>query len=70
MLKKFNNLAILLLVISGLVWGVFGLYQINMVEYVFDREWLIRIIYVLFGVAFIYRFLTCRSESKKKKSRR
>jgi len=67
MLKKLDNLAVLFLVLSGLVWGVFGLYRLNIVEYVFNREWLVRIIYVLFGFAFVYHSITCRKDNKKKK---
>lgn len=70
MLRKLDNLAVLFLVLGGLVWGIFGLYRLNVVEYVFDREWLIRIIYVIFGIAFVYHLITCRKDSKKKKSKR
>ena len=70
MLRKLDNLAVLFLVLSGFVWGVYGLYRLNIIEYVFDRVWLIRIIYVSFGIAFIYHLITCRQESKKIKTKR
>jgi len=70
MLKKLNNLAIILLVISGIVWGFVGLYRLNLVTYVFDREWIIRIIYVLFGLSMIYHLLACKNMGKKKGSKR
>lgn len=68
--RKLDGLAILLLVLSGIVWGVVGLFGINLVEYVFTREWLIRVIYVAFGVAFVYHTIAWRTDSKKKKSKR
>lgn len=68
--RKLDGLAILLLVLSGIVWGVVGLFGVNLVEYVFTREWLIRVIYVAFGVAFVYHTITWRMDSKKKKSKR
>jgi len=70
MLKKLDNLAILLLVISGIVWGFIGLYRLNLVTYVFDREWIVRIIYVLFGLSMIYHILSCKNKSKGKGSKR
>lgn len=70
MLKKLDNLAILLLVISGIVWGFIGLYRLNLVTYVFDREWIIRIIYVIFGVSMIYHLIAFKSKTKKKASKR
>lgn len=70
MLKKLDNLAIFLLVLSGIVWGIVGLYRLNVVEYVFDREWLIRIIYVFFGLAFVYHLISYKSDRKKKKAKR
>ncbi len=68
--KKLGSLAILLLVISGIVWGVIGLFGTNLVEYIFTREWLIRLIYVVFGFAFIYHTICWRMDSKKKKTKR
>lgn len=70
MLRKLDNLAVLFLVLGGFVWGIVGLYGLNVVEYVFDREWLIRIIYVIFGIAFVYHLITCRKSSKKKNAKR
>ena len=70
MLKKLDNLAILLLVISGIVWGFVGLYRLNLVTYVFDREWIIRIIYVIFGLSMIYHLLSCKKKGKTKGSKR
>jgi uncharacterized membrane protein YuzA (DUF378 family) len=70
MMKRLDGLAVLFLVLSGIVWGFVGLYRLNLVEYVFNREWLVRIIYVLFGFAFIYHTISCRKSSKKKKAKR
>jgi uncharacterized membrane protein YuzA (DUF378 family) len=65
MLKKLNGLAVLLLVIGGIVWGFVGVYRLNLVTYVFDREWIIRVIYVIFGLSMIYHLLSCKHKSKK-----
>lgn len=70
MFKKLDNLAILLLVISGIVWGFVGLYRLNLVTYVFDREWVIRIIYVIFGLSMVYHLIAYKNERKKKGSKR
>ncbi|MCB1110949.1 MAG: DUF378 domain-containing protein [Chlamydiia bacterium] len=70
MMKRLDGLAIFFLVLGGIVWGFVGLYRLNLVEYVFDREWLVRIIYVLFGFAFIYHTIAWRVNSKKKKAKR
>ncbi|MEM7175633.1 MAG: DUF378 domain-containing protein [Chlamydiota bacterium] len=70
MLNKLSGLALVFLIIGGLVWGFIGLYRINIVEYIFYRYWIIRIVYVLFGAAFVYQFIYCRLERKKRKSKR
>ena len=67
MLKKLDGLAILLLIIGGIVWGFVGLYRLNLVTYVFDREWIIRIVYVIFGLSMIYHVISCKNCKKKKK---
>ena len=70
MLNKLNSLALVLLIIGGLVWGFIGLYRINVIEYIFYRYWIIRIVYVLFGAAFVYQFIYRRLEKKKGKLKR
>ena len=70
MLKKLDSLAILLLVIGGIVWGFVGLYRLNLVTYVFDREWIIRIIYVIFGLSMIYHLIAWKNSKKKKGAKR
>ncbi len=69
MFKKLDNLAVFLLILGGIVWGFIGLYRLNLVTYVFDREWIIRIIYVLFGLSMIYHTLVCKSEKKRSSKR-
>ena len=70
MLKKLDSLAVLFLVLGGLVWGVYGLYRVNVIEYIFDQLWLIRILYVLFGIALICHLVSCRKDIKKKRTKR
>ena len=65
MLKRLDGLAVFLLILGGIVWGFIGLYRLNLVEYIFDREWLIRVIYVFFGLAMVYRVLSCKGQKKK-----
>ena len=70
MLSKLNNLALVLLIVGGLVWGIIGLYRINVVEYIFYRYWIIRIVYVIFGTAFVYHVICRHIERKRKRQRR
>ncbi len=70
MLSKLSSFSLVLLIVGGLIWGFVGLYQINLIEYIFYRYWIIRIVYVLFGAAFVYSMLYNRLERKRKKLKR
>lgn len=70
MTKKLDNIAILFLVISGIVWGFVGLYQFNLVTYIFDREWIIRILYVIFGLSVVYHLFNYKAGKKRKSTKR
>lgn len=53
-MKKIEKLSIGLLVIAGINWGLWGLFEFNLIYYIFGKEWIDRVIYFLFGVAGIY----------------
>ncbi len=52
-MKKFNygSLCLILLILSGILWGLAGAFQFDLVGYIFGSSVVSRIIYALFGVA-------------------
>ncbi len=64
MMKKVNNLALLLLVISGITWGIIGVKGENLVTYIFDNRGIVNLIYVLFGLAAVTHFVICKWSKK------
>lgn len=54
-----NWIALILLIIGGLNWGLVGLFQLNLVGAIFGGAvWLERLIYILVGVAAVYVLVT------------
>ncbi len=53
-MKKIDQLALLLLIFAGFNWGLWGLFEFNIVYYVFGAAWIDRVIYVILGIASIY----------------
>ena len=53
-MKRIDQLAIALLIFAGVVWGLWGLFEFNLIYYVFGRDWIDRVIYVILGAAAIY----------------
>ncbi len=50
-----NNLALALIIIGGLNWGLVGLFDYNLVEAIFGLDsWLSNAIYVIVGIAALY----------------
>lgn len=49
-------IAVILLLVGGLNWGLYGLFKMNLVSSIFG-EVLARIIFVLVGAAAVYRIV-------------
>ena len=57
-MKKLDLLAFVLIVIGGLNWGFWGLFEFNFVDYVFGNLWIANLIYVAIGVSGLYFVIT------------
>lgn len=53
-MKNYEKISLLLLVLSGILWGLIGLFDFDLVPYLAEPNWFIRILYFFFGVASIY----------------
>lgn len=64
-----NTLALILVIIGGINWGIYGLFQTDLVGMVFGggdmMAMLPRIIFVLVGLAALYMLFTIGSWMKK-----
>ena len=60
-MKKLHILAVILLVLGGINWGIYGLFDFNLIDYIFGRVWIDRVIYVLFGLSSLYLIAFCKS---------
>jgi hypothetical protein len=54
MMKKIDLVAIILLILGGLNWGLWGLFEMNFIYSIFGQDWLARLIYFLIGVSAAY----------------
>lgn len=56
--NKLNVAAWVLLVIAGLCWGLVGLFDFDLIGTIFgDMSVLTRVIFVLFGLAAVYKLV-------------
>ncbi len=53
-MKKLDCIAMLLLILGGINWGLAGVLDFNLVDYVFGRMWIARVLYFLMGVSGVY----------------
>jgi uncharacterized membrane protein YuzA (DUF378 family) len=67
-MRILNLIAITLLLIGGLNWGLVGLFDFDLVQFLFGETPMIaRAVYVLVGLAAIYKIVSwaaCKSCSK------
>ncbi|MBR0411809.1 MAG: DUF378 domain-containing protein [Eubacterium sp.] len=54
-MKWMDYIALTLAIVGAVVWGLIGLFQYNLVSFLFgENSWLSRIVYDLVGIAGIY----------------
>lgn len=57
-MKKIDMLALILLVIGGINWGFWGVVNFNIIDYVFGKIWIDKVIYFLVGISGLYVLVT------------
>lgn len=57
-MKKIDIIALILLIIGGINWGLYGVLNFNIIDYIFGKIWVDKIIYFLIGVSAIYGLFT------------
>jgi uncharacterized protein len=57
-MKKCDCLAMFLLIVGAINWGLLAVFDFNLVDYVFGRVWIARVLYFLVGVSGVYVALT------------
>lgn len=67
-MKYVDCVAVILLLIGGLNWGLVGVFDFNVVGFLFGSSILATVVYALIGVAAVYKICTwncgsmCRSD--------
>ena len=54
-MKSLSVIALILLIIGGLNWGLIGLVNINIVDMIFGGSGIDRLVYILVGVAAVWK---------------
>jgi uncharacterized protein len=66
-MKKIDILALILLIIGGINWGFWGVVDFNIIDYVFGKLWIDKVIYFLVGISAIYVLVSYRRFCCKRK---
>lgn len=67
-MKNLDFFVMLLLILGGLNWGLWGVFDFNLVDYVFGRVWIDRVLYFFIGASALYALFSWKSlRSKAKK---
>jgi uncharacterized membrane protein YuzA (DUF378 family) len=60
-MKALNAIALILIIVGGINWGLVGLFDFNLVSAIFGIEsWFTNLVYILVGLAAIYSFALLR----------
>jgi uncharacterized membrane protein YuzA (DUF378 family) len=55
-MKKINVIALFLLILGGIDLGFFAI-DFNIIQYVFGKIWIDKLLYILIGLSAIYAFV-------------
>ncbi|MCB1117126.1 MAG: DUF378 domain-containing protein [Chlamydiia bacterium] len=70
-MKALNMIALVLVIVGALNWGLWGFFQFDLVAWLFDGQtgWFSRVIYSLVGLSGLWslRFLGCCKQMCNKK---
>ncbi len=61
-MTKMDQLVMSALIIGGICWGLWGIFEFNLIYYIFGREWVVRLAYFIFGAAAIYTAVVWKSK--------
>lgn len=53
-MKTLNYIALCITIIGAVNWGLIGLFDFNLVAFLFGTGWLTRIIYIVVGICGLY----------------
>ena len=53
-MKKIDIVALIFLLAGGINWGLWGLFEFNLIYYIFGENWIYRVLFVLFGISAVY----------------
>jgi len=60
-MKKLDILSAIFLLIGGINWGLVGLFDFDLIQYVFAKTWIDRVIYIVIGFSALYRIINWQS---------
>jgi uncharacterized membrane protein YuzA (DUF378 family) len=64
-MKKLNVISAIILWIGGINWGLIGVANFNLIGFIFgEMPVLMRIIYILFGLAALHQIYHCKNCKK------
>ena len=62
-MRLLGKLATFLIVVGALNWGLVGLLNFDAIEYIFGPFWLDRLIYIVIGIAALFKIISWQKKS-------
>jgi hypothetical protein len=56
-MKHINLIATILIIAGALNWGLVGLFDFDLIGYIFGQTWIDRLLFILMGLSAIYKIV-------------
>ena len=57
-MKKLDRISALFILVGAINWGLIGLFNFDLIDYVFGQIWIDRLIYILMGLSSVYKIVS------------
>ena len=62
-MKNLDKIVALLILLGGVNWGLIGLFDFDLIEYVFAKVWMDRLVYALIGLSAVYKLINWKKKA-------
>ena len=62
-MKNLDKIVVLLILLGGINWGLIGLFDFDLIEYVFAKVWMDRLLYILIGLSALYKVINLKKKA-------
>lgn len=62
-MKNLGKFVVFFILFGGINWGLVGLFQFNLIDYIFGETWIDRALYIAIGFSAVYQVVNWKKKA-------